>query len=289
MAEDASAIDIEPLRRWIGRREEHTDVAEPARFKALAAWLDHPTPPWPPDEIPPLGHWLCFLPTAPQSQLTPDGHPPRGGLIPPVPLPRRMWAGSKVEFVRPAPLGATLRRCVTVADVALKSGGSGDFIKVSLLNDIYVGADLAIRERQDLIYRPAAGQPAAPSAVREAEPPEPAPFDYARAVLPDPAMLFRFSALTFNAHRIHYDRDYACKVEGYPGLMVHGPMQAMLLVDLFLRQGGSGSVRGFACRALRPLFDGAAFQIKGRSLDGGARLWSEDAQGQVCMEASVTL
>ena len=287
-AASASAIDIEHLRGWIGRGEEHVDVAEPSRFKALAAWLDHRTPPWPADELPPLGHWLCFLPIALQSQLTPDGHPPRGGLIPPVPLPRRMWAGSKVEFLRPAPLGATLRRCASVADVALKSGGSGDFVRVSLLNEIFVGADLAIRERQDIIYRPAADEASAPSSAGRIAAPASEPFDYARAVMPDPAMLFRFSALTFNAHRIHYDRDYARDVEAYPGLVVHGPMQAMLLLDLYLRREGGGPVRGFSCRAQRPLFDGAPFQLKGRQTESGARLWSEDARGQLCMEASVT-
>jgi len=195
-----------------------------------------------------------------------------------------MWAGSRVEFLQPLRLMTPLCQTTTIADVALKSGGSGGFVRVTLRYEVFDGADLALREHQDLIYRPAAG----PAREAAAAPPPPAlPSDYQHEVSPDPALLFRFSALTYNAHRIHYDRDYARTVEGYPGLVVHGPLQAMLLLDLYQRHNAGAPIARFKCRAQRPLFEGAPFKLKGRKTDDGATLWTEDAQGYVCMEASV--
>jgi 3-methylfumaryl-CoA hydratase len=278
-------IDIEPLRQWIGRSSEREEIVAPTPIEGLAALLDYPAPPWPAGQLPPLGHWLAFLPSAPQSQLGEDGHGKLGGVLPPIPLPRRMWAGSRVEFLRPVSLMAPLRQTTTIADVALKSGGSGAFIRLTLRREVFEGAEVAMREHQDLIYRPAAGR------ERQAPPggaPPPAPAsDYQREVSPDPTFLFRFSALTFNAHRIHYDRDFAREVEGYPGLVVHGPLQAMLLLDLYQRHNAGAPIARFACRAQRPLFEGAAFTLKGRNTDDGAVLWTEDADGHICMEASV--
>jgi 3-methylfumaryl-CoA hydratase len=278
-------IDIDHLRQWIGRSAEREEVVAPTPIEGLAALLDYPAPPWPAGQLPPLGHWLAFLPSARQSKLGEDGHAKLGAFLPPIPLPRRMWAGSRVEFLRPLRLMTPLCQKTTVADVALKSGGSGAFVRVTLRHEVFEGEDLAVREHQDLIYRPAAGkaQPA-PAAT----PPPPTPdSDYQREVSPDPTLLFRFSALTYNAHRIHYDRDFARDVEGYPGLVVHGPLQAMLLIDLYQRQHPSASVARFTCRAQRPLFEGAPFLLKGRATEDGAALWTEDAEGRTCMEASV--
>jgi 3-methylfumaryl-CoA hydratase len=173
----------------------------------------------------------------------------------------------------------------TIADVVLKSGGSGGFIRLTLLHEVFEGEELAVREHQDLIYRPAAAP--AQQAPPAAPPPSAGASDYQRTVSPDPTLLFRFSALTYNAHRIHYDRDFARNVEGYPGLVVHGPLQAMLLIDLYERQHPSAAITRFTCRAQRPLFEGAPFMLKGRATDEGAVLWTEDAEGYVCMEASV--
>jgi len=278
-------IDIDHLRQWIGRSEEREEVAAPAPFERLAALLDYPAPPWPAGQAPPLGRWLAFLPGAPQSQLGEDGHARLGGFLPPIPLPRRMWAGSRVEQRQPLRLMTPLCQTTTVADVALKQGGSGAFIRLTLRYEVYEGQDLSLREHQDLIYRPAAGPPReAPPAA----PPPPAPdSDYQRAISPDPTLLFRFSALTYNAHRIHYDREFARNVEGYPGLVVHGPLQAMLLIDLYQRQHPSATIARFTCRAQRPLFEEAPFTLKGRATEDGAALWTEDADGFVCMEASV--
>jgi len=279
------AIDIDHLRQSIGRSTEREAVVSPAPFEGLAALLDYPAPPWPAGQLPPLGHWLAFLPSAAQSQLGEDGHPRLGGFLPPIPLPRRMWAGSRVEFLQPLQLTTPLRQKTTIADIALKSGGSGAFMRVTLQHEVFEGAELAVREHQDLIYRPAAGPARASPAA--ASPPPTLASDYQRAVSPDPTLLFRFSALTFNAHRIHYDRDFARDVEGYPGLVVHGPLQAMLLIDLYQRYRPVAPIAQFSCRAQRPLFEGAPFTLKGRKTTDGAALWTEDAQGYVCMEASV--
>jgi 3-methylfumaryl-CoA hydratase len=277
-------IDIDHLRQWIGRSAEREEVVAPTPVEGLAAVLDYPAPPWAAGHLPPLMHWLAFLSSAPQSQLGQDGHARLGGFLPPIPLPRRMWAGSRVEFLKPAGLMAPLCQKTTIADIVLKSGGSGVFVRVTLRREVFDGADLAIREHQDLIYRPAAGR--AREAAAAAAPPA-LVSDYERIVSPDPTLLFRFSALTFNAHRIHYDRDYARDVEGYPGLVVHGPLQAMLLLDLYQRHNAGAPIARFTCRAQRPLFEGAPFTLKGRKTDDGATLWTEDAEGYVCMEASV--
>jgi len=277
-------IDIDHLRQWMGRSTEREEVVAPTPVEGLAALLDYPAPPWAAGHLPPLGRWLAFLPSAPQSQLGQDGHPRLGDFMPPIPLPRRMWAGSRVEFLRPLRLTALCRK-TTIADVALKSGGSGALIRVTLRHEVFEGAEPALREHQDLIYRPAA---APADGVRAAHPPPPTPAsDYERAVSPDPTFLFRFSALTYNAHRIHYDRAFARDVEGYPGLVVHGPLQAMLLLDLYHRHHADAPIAHFACRAQRPLFEGAPFTLKGGDTADGAALWTEDAQGYVCMEASV--
>jgi 3-methylfumaryl-CoA hydratase len=278
-------IDIDRLREWIGRSEEREEVFAPAPFEGLAALLDYPTPPWPAGQAPPLGRWLAFLPGAPQSQLGEDGHARLGGFLPPIPLPRRMWAGSRVEQLKPLRLMTPLCQTTTIADIALKHGGSGAFVRLTLRYEVYEGQELVLREHQDLIYRPAAG-PAREAPAAAHLPPARAS-DYQRAISPDPTLLFRFSALTYNAHRIHYDRDFARDVEGYPGLVVHGPLQAMLLLDLYQRHHPNVPIARFVCRAQRPLFEGAPFTLKGRDTDDGAVLWTEDAQGYVCMEASV--
>jgi 3-methylfumaryl-CoA hydratase len=279
------SIDIDHLRQWIGRSSDREEIIDPAPIEGLAALLDYPAPPWPAGQTPPLGHWLAFLPRAPQAQLGEDGHARLGGFLPPIPLPRRMWAGSRVEFVQPLRLMTPLCQKTTVDDLDLKSGASGQFIRLTLRHEVYEGHELAVREHQDLIYRPAADP------ARRAAPTPPTPTgrtsDYERVVSPEPTLLFRFSALTYNAHRIHYDRAFARDVEGYPGLVVHGPLQAMLLVDLYQRQPDSAPIARFTCRAQRPLFEGAPFTLKGRKTQDGAALWTEDALGDVCMEARV--
>lgn len=276
------------LAAWTGRTEEDLDVAAPAPLRGLAATLDHDTPPWRAGEVPPLGHWLWFLPQAPQRDLAADGHPHRGGFLPPVPLPRRMWAGGTLAFHDPIRSGEAVRRVSRIADVTHKAGRSGDLVFVRVTHEISTARGLAVREDHDIVYRAApqpgeaAAQPGEAAGERATE-----TAAWRRPVTGDPVLLFRFSALTFNGHRIHYDRGYCTDVEGYPGLVVHGPLMATLLVDLFLRNHPGARVTGFRFRALRPVFDIHPFVVCGAPRPGGATLWIEDHQGYTAMRAAL--
>lgn len=224
------------------------DVAEAGRFARLAALLDHDSAHWRSGEMPPLGHWLCFLPDARQADLGADGHPRREGAF-----QRRMWAGSRVRFRAPIPLGAAIERRTRVLQAEDKAGRSGAMQFLTLEHTISVGGNVAVIEEQDLVYR----APAEPGVIAERVASDAGAADaVTRTVTTDAATLFRFSALTFNAHRIHYDRDYARDVEGYAGLVVHGPLLATLLMDLVLREQPGFVPRAFEFRARAPLFDG---------------------------------
>ena len=278
---------MEDYSAWVGRSETREDIATIAPLRGLAALLDHDAVP---DIVPPLGHWLYFLPDARQSIIGADGHPRRDGhsLLPPVPLPRRMWAGSRIEYLSPIAAGAALTRVTTIEAIKPKRGASGDLLFVTLRHDIAADGIAAIREEQDIVFRaPAAASPAAPPAP--VVPAEPEPSDATRSILPDPVMLFRYSALTFNAHRIHYDRDYARDVEGYAGLVVHGPLIATLLMDHFLQSVPGAAPRHFRFRAEAPLIDGAPFDLCLAHEGAGARLWARDAAGRATMRADVTV
>lgn len=246
---------------FVGRQEILHDVMDRSRIARLAATLDHQSPPWEAGIAPPLAHWLCFLPDAPQGAIGPDGHPRRtdSGLLPNVDLPRRMWAGSRIEFLGDIPIGAHLTRTSTLTAATPRRGQSGDMLFVTVRHEIHSAApEPVIVEEQDIVYREAAAVGAA-QVRRGADPGEDDPV--VRSLTPDPVLLFRYSALTFNSHRIHYDRDYARDVEGYPGLVVQGPLLATLLMDHLLRQRPSGSVRRYSFRALSPLFDGEAIML----------------------------
>lgn len=242
------------------------DVADPARFDGLAALLDHAAPPWATGMLPPLGHWLCFHPRARQSDIGADGHPRREDSA----LPRRMWAGSRIRFLKPVPLGATIERRTRTMAMNEKTGRSGRMKFLTLEHRIHLdGGDAAIVEEQDIVYREAA-DPNAPFVRPQGDPATSGA--ETRIITADPVMLFRFSALTFNGHRIHYDRDYAIKAEGYPGLVVHGPLIATLLMDHLLRARPGMPVSYFEFRAQGPLFDGEAITLSLTDEDGEARL-----------------
>ncbi len=276
------ANEMDRLRDWIGRSETLEDTVTPVPAAALAATLDRDDPPRPGDELPPLWHWLYFLPLHRQSEIGPDGHARRGGFLPPVPLPRRMWAGGRFTFHRPLRVGEAIRRTSTVADVSLKTGRSGSLVFVLVRHEIAGAAgDVALVEEHDIVYR------AAPLPGEAAPAPRPAPATAAwrRDIVPDDVLLFRYSALTFNGHRIHYDRRYVTGTEGYPGLVVHGPLLATLLVDL-LRRNISAPLTRFAFRAVRPVFDIAPFAVCGGPTGAGtAALWVQGADGFLAMEA----
>jgi 3-methylfumaryl-CoA hydratase len=280
-------IDIADLARWIGRCEEIADTLVPTPVAALAATLDRDEPP--PrhgDTLPPLAHWLYFLPLHRQSELGPDGHAKRGGFLPPVALPRRMWAGGRLAFLRPLRIGSAVSRRSTIVDVRHKTGRSGDLVFVLVRHEIRDGDGLALTEEHDIVYRDALQRGAvAPAGVRPAT-----GATWQREIVADDVLLFRYSALTFNGHRIHYDRRYVTEVEGYPGLVVHGPLQATLLLDLVRRQLPAAVIARFDFRAVRPVFDGAPFRICGRMRgDRDIGLWVEDAEGYLAMEGTATL
>jgi 3-methylfumaryl-CoA hydratase len=278
--------ELSRLRDWVGRTEQRVDLVTAAPLAALSATLDRDDPePVPGADVPPLAHWLYFLPVAKQSELGPDGHAKRGGFLPPVPLPRRMWAGGRLQFNHPLTVGDEIRRTSRIADVNIKEGRSGRLVFVNVRHEITNARGLALIEEHDIVYR----DPARPDTP--APPPQPAPqvYDFAREIVPDPVLLFRYSALTFNGHRIHFDRDYVTGIEGYPGLIVHGPLIATLLLDLLRRHLPQARVDRFAFKAVRPLFDIHRFTVCGRRQDGGIALWARDHEGALAMNATADL
>ena len=280
-------MDLDALKQWIGRTEDRRDTVTAAPVAMMSATLDRDDPqPRPGTPLPALWHWLYFTPQARHSEIGPDGHAKRGGFLPPVELPRRMWAGGRLEFHRPLAVGDEVRRTSTIASVEGKQGRSGTLVFVGVHHDYRVGNELAIHEEHDIVYRdnPQPGQSAPPAQ------PAPTGETFSREIVPDPVLLFRYSALTFNGHRIHYDRTYVTEVEGYPGLIVHGPLIATLLVDLLRRQAPERAVRKFSFRAVRPVFDIHRFTVCGRIDDGGrATLWTRDHEGHLTMDATAEL
>ena len=272
---------IERCRDWVGREETREDTVTAAPLVALSALLDRDDPaPRAGDAAPPLAHWLYFLPRYRQSAAGPDGHAARGEFLPPVPLPRRMWAGSRLEFVRPLAVGSDVRRLSRIASVTPKEGRSGTLVFVTVRHEVSDAGGLVLSDEHDIVYRGEGG--AAPQPV-----PAPTGETWRREIRPDPLLLFRYSAVTFNGHRIHYDHPYTTKVEGYPGLVVHGPLIATLLLDLLRRERPDAVLRSYTFRAMRPLFDTAPFLTCGtpRDPEGEATLWTRDAEGAVTMEA----
>jgi 3-methylfumaryl-CoA hydratase len=277
-------MELDHLREWIGRSESREDQITTTPVAALAATLDvEPFDIRALRELPPLWHWLYFTPLARQRDIGIDGHVRRGGFLPPVPLPRRMWAGGRLEFRQPLKLGEAITRISRIKDVKVKQGSSGSLVFVTVSHEISNAKGVAIDEEHDIVFRenPRADAPAAKA--------QPAPKDemFSREVTPDPVLLFRYSALTFNAHRIHYDRTYVTEVEGYPGLIVHGPLIATLLVDVLRRHRPSLRVRRFSFRAVGPLFDIHSFSVCGTDADSGEiRLWAKNHLGNLAMEAT---
>lgn len=279
-------IDINHLQSWIGRSESVQDLATVVPLRALSATLDRDGAAIDTGtEVPPCWHWLYFLPLHRQSEIGPDGHAQRGGFLPPVPLPRRMWAGGRLHWQGPLRVGDALQRTTRIESVTHKAGRSGDLVFLLLRHELRCGGQLALTEDQDIVYR-APAQPGDP-----VPPPQAAPEAavWSREISADPVLLFRFSALTFNAHRIHYDRPYATGVEGYPGLVVHGPLLATLLADLARRHRPDVPVTGFSFRALRPTTDLHPFRLCGVPAPDGrsARLWAQDHEGAVTLQADI--
>lgn len=276
------------LKDWIGGQEQAADLFLPERSLALARALDQP------DDavvdgapLPPLRHWLHFWQPMPRAKLGRDGHPALGGFLPDVSKfwggsqTRRMWAGSRIEFHRPLMLGMPTRRLSTIESVEEKSGRSGRLVFVTVRHDIFDADTVAVTDRHDIVYReelPGATLPEPDTASGD--------FQWVSRCTADPVLLFRYSALTYNGHRIHYDRDYAREVEGYRGLVVHGPLLATLLVDFATSLRPGQALTAFRFRGRRPVIDGQPFELRASNAhDGGLKLWIADAEDALAMTA----
>jgi len=278
------SINIDHLRQWIGRSEERLDTVTAAQLAGLSATLDHDAPyPVTGTPLPPAGHWLYFLSRTRQSGLGADGHGYRGEFLPPVELPRRMWAGGRIEFFNAIRVGDAIKRVSTIKDVSHRQGKTGDLVFVIVQHEIFGPDGLSVREDHDIVYRGEA-DPGAPVPK-----PKPVPDDgqWVREINPDPVLLFRYSSLTFNGHRIHYDLKYVTEAEGYPGLIVHGPLMATLLMDLAVCEYPGRTLRKFSYRAVSPVFDTGIFTVNGKP--GGtvnsAELWIANEDGALAMKA----
>jgi 3-methylfumaryl-CoA hydratase len=284
------SLNVAELKAWVGRSETVRDQIGATPVVALNATLDHAAAPVASGApLPPLWHWLYFLPMHRQSEIGADGHARRGGFLPSVPLPRRMWAGSQFEFRGPVRVGDAAERISTIADVAVKEGRTGPLVFVKVRHEICCNgaAEPALVEFHDIVYREA-------KKPGDVDPPPlaaPAGAAWRRTIVADDVLLFRYSALTFNGHRIHYDRRYVTEVEGYPGLIVHGPLIATLLLDLLRRQLPDAEVAAFRFKAVRPTFDLNPFTVNGTLQADGktVTLWAADHEGWLTMDATATL
>ena len=286
-----AALNLDELKSHIGRTQIATDVlhAGPANLLRLA--LSRPEPELKDgDPLPPAWLALYFLPRFGPKELRPDGAPGDSGVVPKMPLPRRMFAGERQRYHRPLRIGEAVRRETSLADISLKSGATGTLVFATVVSRIF-GSDgaLAVEEERRTVFREEVRTGDKNQAPRRDLAPADVP--WRRTVTPDPILLFRFSALTFNSHRIHYDRPWAMDVEGYPGVVVHGPLTTTLLID-FARDSAAGRpIRGYTTQARAPLFDTAPFELRGRPTGDGkaAELWAVTPEGTIAMSAEVEL
>jgi 3-methylfumaryl-CoA hydratase len=274
------------LGAWVGRERVMSDVVAGDRLLKLSATLDRDDPePRPGDPLPPCWHWMFFQDATPLAAVGPDGHAKRGSFMPPIDKPRRMWAGSRIRFIDPPRVGETMQRRTRIASITEKVGKTGSLVFVTLVHEISTERGPAINEEQDLVFRDLS-----PTKTTVSDTPFPTRVAlWRRLISPDPVLLFRYSALTFNSHRIHYDRSYCIDAEGYPGLVVHGPLTATLLVDLARRERPGERIASFEFRAVSPLFDTAPFTVAGRPSPNqtSASLWAEGPSGTLAMSGDL--
>jgi 3-methylfumaryl-CoA hydratase len=283
-----ATLNVDELKTHIGRKQLSTDVVTAAPANLLRLALARPEPELTPgDALPPGWHVLYFLPRLRPDELRADGTPAAGGVVPDMPLPRRMFAGETFRFHRPLRIGESLRREIELSDISLKSGGTGALVFTTVLSRIFGPDGLAVEEERRIVYREEVKAGEGNQAPRR----EPAPADvpWRRTITPDPVLLFRFSALTFNSHRIHYDRRWATDVEGYPGLVVHGPLTQTLLIDFARDHTGGRRFVSWITQARAPLFEPAPFELRGRPTANGCELWAVTPEGTVAMSAIAEL
>ncbi|MBO6827639.1 MAG: MaoC family dehydratase N-terminal domain-containing protein [Sneathiella sp.] len=269
------------LQDWVGNSEERREIIHQQSLDGFAALMDQDVPA--PTFVPPGVHWMYFLPTTKQSDLAIDGHSYKGGFLPPVDLPRRMWAGGRIRFFRPLQSGDCVDKTSTVTSVTEKEGRTGKLVFVTVDHKISDADGVYIEEETDIVFRdaPAEGAPV--------KAPELAPNDaeFEQIITPDPVMLFRYSALTYNGHRIHYDRDYVTGEEGYPGLLVHGPLIGTLLMKLASENMPGKSLKSFDFRNQNPIFDTAPFTLCGKKLDENTcEVWAKGPNGELAVRAT---
>ncbi|MEM9254579.1 MAG: MaoC family dehydratase N-terminal domain-containing protein [Pseudomonadota bacterium] len=266
---------------WIGREQQAEDEVNLMSLGALAATLGH-VEPGANEPVPPCGHWLLFNRMVPAGELGSDGHARRGDFLPPVELPRRMWAGSRVCLHAPLYPGDAVSRRTSIEAITEKTGRNGALVFVYLRHRIFRGATLVVEEEQDIVYRELASGALHTSRADHAP-------QWSRTLEVDPILLFRYSALTCNSHRIHYDRDYAIGVEGYDNLVVQGPLTATLLMDLLRAALPDVQIAAFDFRGVRPVLAGTSLRLCGTHSVDTATLWVEDEQGYVAMRATANL
>lgn len=269
---------------WVGRVEERYDRIDPTPVLAMARTLDDRDFMVKEGEsLPELWHWLYFLPTVAQSDIGADGHPKKGGFLPPIALERRMWASSRLTFHQDLIVGKKIRKTSEILKVSEKQGKTGSMVFVTVQHSTYSEKGLAITEEQDIVYLPMPKifTPPPPNYVPET-------LQWREDYSVDPVLLFRFSALTFNAHRIHYDRNYVTEVEKYPGLVVHGPLQALLLMESAKKHNPGRKPASYSFRAVRPLFDFDRIAVCGQlKSDGSHHLYTVNGDSQIAMQAEI--
>lgn len=279
--------ELESLKEWIGRRETAVDYITVPAVHRLAATLDRDDPmPQAGDPLPAGWHAILFPRVVRQSQLGPDGHPQRGDFVPPVPLPRRMNGGKRLTFHSDLRVGDEVRRDSVIQDLQFKKGRSGRMVVVTVRTDVSSARGLAVTEEQDILYRDGADSSAPPPT------PTPAPTSarWQRRWIPDPVMLFRFSAITFNGHRIHYDEPYVTRTEGYPERIVNGSLSALLVFEL-ARQNVRAPVSRVSVRNMRAMFVNRPLTVCGEPSEDGrsAKFWIADSEGAMGLSAEFTL
>lgn len=281
---------MENFEAWIGKKEIHHDVVNARHIQMMQALLNQDDKN--PSVLPHLYHWFYFLPIVDGKEIAEDGHPHKGSFLPPIPFPKRMWAGGRLQFIHPILINQKIRRESEILKVQFKSGKSGDMYFITVKHSIYAEDQLAIIEEHDIVYREASNTvqnqiASQPTTATQTQAIEARHYSFKENFPIDEVTLFRYSAITFNGHRIHYDRPYATQIEGYPGLIVHGPLLATLLLHTFKTQNPTKTISSFEFRAVNPVFDFNNFNICADTHSENAELWIEKEQGQICMKAQV--
>lgn len=289
--QEKTAIDLDHLRTWIGKTQCDEDRISARQAQLMAATVDYPEPQRLRDgaALPPLWHWIYFLEGRPAAQLGRDGHPARGGFLPPVPLPNRMWAGGRLRFLAPLPIGAQVRKLSRILAIEHKTGRSGDLVFVTVLHELCMpDGEPLVREEHDIVYKghaPASGSAGQGAPAVSGLSPE---SGFRRTIVPTSTTLFRYSALTFNGHRIHYDADYCREVEGYRNLVIHGPLNATLLAA-FAEEVAGARLSEFKYRGLAPAILGDSINLLAKVQGAGVELSAVLGDGTLCMQAEAVM